>query len=209
MPPSSPFPQEPQISPPKRRTSPGTPIYQLWNPEALSVGNLIPLRSSRSRSPPVPCVWGFGSLSGGKASFGSKWGKNLEEKCILGSRLAKGRHNHSLYPGVVAEALTPHSSSNAYQPEPQFPQADNGDNNSPTLVRLSGENVGVSQRGTLLSAQRMSVIIVNVGRVGVPKTLLSTPRGLQGEGLQTATAARGSEVVQQEERNTGGKGTGA
>lgn len=65
--------------------------------------------------------------------------------------------------------------------------------NSPNLVRLSGETVGVSQHGTLLSTQRMSVIIVNVGRAGMPKTLLSAPRGLQEEGLRAATAARGSE----------------
>lgn len=57
----------------------------------------------------------------------------------------------------------------------------------------------------------MSVIIVNVGRVSVPKTPppLSAPRGLQEEGPWAATAARSSEVVQQEERDTGGKGTGA
>lgn len=56
----------------------------------------------------------------------------------------------------------------------------------------------------------MSVIIVNVGRVSVPKTPpLSAPRGLQEEGPWAATAARGSEAVQQEERDTGGEGTGA
>lgn len=55
----------------------------------------------------------------------------------------------------------------------------------------------------------MSVIIVNVGNVSVPKTLLSAPRGLQEEGPRAATAARGSEAVQQEERDTGGEGTGA
>lgn len=55
----------------------------------------------------------------------------------------------------------------------------------------------------------MSVIVVNVGQVSVPKTPLSAPRGLQEEGLSAATAARGSEAVQQEERDTGGKGTGA
>ena len=53
------------------------------------------------------------------------------------------------------------------------------------------------------------MLTVNVSRVGVPKTLLSAPRGLQEEGLQAATAARGSKVVPQEEWNTGGKGTGA